>query len=296
MPSPSRRSFLAAASAAATAHAQAPPPAAAITSSVMLWTLKGSFEERLAIAARAGIQSVEFVREHDKWTGAELDAARRALRSFNLKVDAISSTPNWSSTPISALDPAQRPALLAEVRRQLGFARRLEAPMALFMTGNRIAGRPAEAQWASLAEGCRRAGDLAAEAGITLIVEPLNTKVNHPGYFLETVGEGARLMKEVDHPHVRLLYDLYHEQVQTGDALAPLAAAMPYVKVFHVADAPGRHDPGTGTMNYDALYRAIQKAGYKGHIALEYLPQGDDHAASLIRAADAMRKSLRAAS
>lgn len=296
MPPSSRRTFLAAASAAAAVHAQGPPPAAAITSSVMLWTLKGTFEERLAIAARAGIQSVEFVREHDKWTGAELAAARRTLRSFNLKIDAISSTPNWSSTPISALDPAQRPALLAEVRRQLGLARRLEAPMALFMTGNRIAGRTQEAQWASLVESCRRAGDLAAEASVTLIVEPLNTKVNHPGYFLETVSEGVRLMKEVDHPHVRLLYDLYHEQVQTGDALAPLAAALPYVRVFHVADAPGRHDPGTGTMNYDAIYKAIQKAGYKGHIALEYLPQGNDQAASLIRAADAMRKSLRAAS
>lgn len=168
--------------------------------------------------------------------------------------------------------------------------------MALFMTGNRIAGRATEDQWASLVESCRRAGDLAAEAGITLIVEPLNTKVNHAGYFLETVSEGVRLMKEVDHPHVRLLYDLYHEQVQTGDALAPLTAALPYVKVFHVADAPGRHDPGTGKMNYDAIYRAIQKAGYKGHIALEYLPQGGDQAASLIRAVDAMRKSLRATS
>ncbi|MCC6535973.1 MAG: TIM barrel protein [Bryobacterales bacterium] len=293
MPS-SRRAFLATAAAAATS-AQTPPPPAAITSSVMLWTLKGTFEERLATAARAGIQSVEFVREHDKWTGAELAAAARALRSFNLKLDAISSTPNWATMPISALDPAQRPALLAEVRRQLGLARRLDAPMALFMTGNRIAGRTPEAQWASLVEGCRRAGDLAAEAGVTLIVEPLNTKVNHPGYFLETVGEGVRLMKEVDHPHVRLLYDLYHEQIQTGDALAPLAAAMPYVKVFHVADAPGRHDPGTGKMNYDAIYKAIQKAGYKGHIALEYLPQEGDQSASLIRAADAMRKSLRAA-
>lgn len=290
-----RRELLGIAAGAALANGQTAAPAAAkITSSVMLWTLPGSFEEKLAAAAQAGLQSVELVREHDQWSAAQAEQARKRLRSFGLTVDAVSSNPNFGSTAAaSPLNPAERPALLAEVGRHLLMAQRLEAPMALFMAGNRIAGKPDDEQWASLVESCKRAGDRAAKAGITLIVEPLNTKVNHKGYFLENCTDGVRLMREVDHPHVRLLYDLYHEQVQTGDASKMLEAALPFVKVFHVADNPGRHDPGTGTMKFAEIYRAIRKLNFQGHIAMEYLPVGLA-AHSLIKAVDAMRSALAA--
>lgn len=273
---------------------QAPPARAKITSSVMLWTLKGSFEERLEIAAKAGLQSVELVREHTAWSDADIARIRKLTRSLRLGIDAISSTPNWNSMPVSMVDPAQRPNLLKEVEAQLRMARKLEVPMALLMSGNRLADKPADEQWKSLVEGAKRCGDLAAKAGVTLIVEPLNTKVNHKGYFLDNCVDGLRLMKEVDHPHVRLLFDLYHEQVQVGDVTRSLQAAMPYVKVFHVADNPGRNDPGTGEMNFDFIYKSIQKAGYQGYITMEYLPLADP-VKSLAKAADSMRAALSAA-
>ena len=107
--------------------------------------------------------------------------------------------------------------------------------------------------------------------------------------------EGVRLMKEVDHPHVRLLYDVYREQTQSGDALAALEAAAPYVKAIHVADWPGRGDPGAAPVEkFDAIYKAIRKVGFEGPVAMAYRPAGDA-AASLIRAVDAMRKSMAAA-
>jgi hydroxypyruvate isomerase len=90
---------------------------------------------------------------------------------------------------------------------------------------------------------------------------------------------------------VRLLFDLYHEQVQMGNVARTMLEALPYVKVFHVADNPGRHDPGTGEMNYTFLYKEIKKAGYKGHITMEYLPLGEQ-VQSLIAAVDSMRKAL----
>jgi hydroxypyruvate isomerase len=272
---------------------QAPPPRAAITSSVMLWTLKGSFEEKLEIAARAGIQSVELVGEHAEWGPEDIERVKKQTRSLRLGMDTISSTPFWSRMPISMVDPGQRERLLAEVQKNIDAARRLEVPMLLLMTGNSIPGRTYVEQWASLVEGCKRCGDLAANAGVTLIVEPLNTKVNHKGYFLPTCVEGLRLIKEVNHEHVRLLFDLYHEQVQTGDVTRTMEAAAPFVKVFHVADNPGRHDPGTGEMNYDYIYKAIQKTGYQGYITMEYLPVADA-TASLKKAADDMRRSLAA--
>lgn len=280
------------AGAAAVAAAQGQEPRRAKnTSSVMLWTLKGSFEEKLEITAKSGIQSAELVGEFLNWSDADIARVKKLAQSLNVGMDTISSTPEWKKMPISMVDPAQRGNLLKEVEKNLVFARKLEIPMALLMSGDFIPGKSYDEQWASLVEGCKRCGDLAAKAGITLIVEPLNTKVNHKGYFLDSCVAGLKLMKEVDHPNVRLLFDIYHEQVQLGDVTRSIQAAAPYVKVFHIADNPGRNDPGTGEMNYDNIYKAIKKTGYTGYITMEYIPLGDP-AASLKKAVDSMRASL----
>ena len=132
---------------------------------------------------------------------------------------------------------------------------------------------------------------MAEKAGITLIFEPLNTKVNHKGYFLSNCVDGLRLMKEVNHPNLRLLFDLYHEQVERGDVIRTALAAMPYVRVFHVADNPGRNEPGTGEMNYANIYKAIAKAGYEHYITMEYLPL-QEQVKSLTKAVTEMRAGL----
>jgi hydroxypyruvate isomerase len=277
--------------ATATAAAMAQTGRKETTSSVMLWTLKGSFEEKLETAAKAGLQSAELVGEHRQWTDADVDRIKKLARSLKIGMDTISSTPNWGREPISMLDPGQRENLLKEVQINLDYARKLEIPMALLMSGNTIAGKTYQEQWASLVEGAKRCGDLAAKAGITLIVEPLNAKVNHKGYFLDSCVAGLQLMKEVEHPNVRLLFDIYHEQVQVGNVIRTILAAMPYVKVFHIADNPGRNDPGTGEMNYENIYKAIRKAGYEGYMTMEYLPLGDQ-TASLEKALKGMRAAM----
>ncbi len=266
----------------------APPKKAKITSSVMLWCLKGTPEERLEIAARAGIQSVELVGEH---LTMDLATFQKRARSLRLGIDTISSTPNWGKQKLNMVDPGLRQALLSEVESNLKIAQRMEVPLALLMSGNAIAGKSFEEQFASMVEGAKRCGDLAAKYGVTLIVEPLNTKVNHAGYFLSNCVDGLRLMKEVDHDHVRLLFDLYHEQVERGNVIRTALAAMPYVKVFHVADNPGRNEPGTGEMAYANIYKAISKAGYEGYMTMEYLPTKEP-VASLQQAVTEMRAAL----
>jgi hydroxypyruvate isomerase len=291
-----RRDFLKGTAAATlpAASAQLPPPKKAdITSSLMLWTVKGSFEERLEITAKAGLQSVELVGEHTKWTDADIERVKKQARSLRLGIDTLSSTPNWGRDPISMVDPSQRENLLKEVQRNIDVARKLEIPMLLLMSGNVIPDRTYEEQWSSLVEGSKRCGELAAKAGVKLIVEPLNNKVNHKGFFLATCVEGLKLMKEVDNPHVRLLFDIYHEQVQIGNVIRTIQDAAAYTEVFHVADNPGRNDPGTGEMNYANIYKAIQKTGYKGYITMEYLPLGEP-VASLKKAVDDMRAAIAA--
>jgi hydroxypyruvate isomerase len=272
--------------------AQAPPRKAAITSSVMLWTLKGSFEEKLEIASKAGMQSVELVGEHSNWTDADIARIKKITRSLRLGMDTLSAMPAWKAQGISMVDQSGRDRMLAEAAKNIEYARKLEIPMLLLMSGDAIAGRSYQDQWASMVEGAKRCGDLAEKANVTLIIEPLNTKVNHKGFFLSTCVEGLKMVKEIGHPNVRLLFDLYHEQVQTGNVTNTLTEAAPYTSVFHVADNPGRNDPGTGEMNYANIYRAIRKTGYSGYITMEYLPLAEP-VASLIKAVDAMRGAIR---
>lgn len=277
---------------AALASAQSgAPPKAKITSSVMLWTLRGSFDEKLETAARAGLQSVELAGEYAAWSDADIARITKAARSFGLGMDTLLGSPDWNKRPVSMVDPAQRDAFLADVRNAIEFARKLEILQIILMSGNAIAGRTHDEQYASLLEGAKRAGDLAAEAKLTLLVEPLNSLIDHKGFFLTTCTEGLKLVREAGNPHVRLLFDLYHEQVQQGNVIRTLTEAAPEVAVFHVADNPGRNDPGTGEMNYPNIYKAIQKAGFSGYLTMEYLPLGDP-GASLAKAVDGFRRAL----
>ena len=98
-------------------------------------------------------------------------------------------------------------------------------------------------------------------------------------------------MREVANPHVKLLFDIYHEQVQAGNVIGTLTEAAPHVAVFHVADSPGRHEPGTGELDWPNIYKAIQKSGYSGYVTMEYIPTGEQ-VASLVKALDGFRTSL----
>ena len=287
-----RRTVLQTAAGAALASAQSGlPKKAKITSSVMLWTLKGSFEERVEIAAKAGMQSVELVAEHVNWTDADAAAKKKFLRSFDLGMDTIIATPDWVKRPVSMVDPAQRDNFLADVKNAITWSQKLEVPQIILMGGNEIPGRTYEQQYTSLVEGAKRAADLASKARVTLIFEPLNSKVNHKGYFLTTCVEGLKLVKDVDNPYLKLLFDIYHEQVQIGNVIRTLTEAAPNVAVFHIADNPGRNDPGTGEMNYQNIYKAIQKTGYAGYICMEYLPLADP-VQSLKKSVDEMRANV----
>jgi hydroxypyruvate isomerase len=286
-----RRAFLISTGAAAieqTMQAQTPT----ITSSVMIWTLKGPFEQRLEVASKAGVESVELVSEHITWSDAQIRDMKKLASSLHLKMDTLLAQKDWKHRPVTMVKPEDREGFLADVREGIVFAQKLEIPQIILMSGDDVAGRTHEQQYAAMLESVKRAGDLAAKANLTLIIEPLNNKVDHKGFFLSTCGEGLKLVKEVQNPHVKLLFDIYHEQVQVGNVIRTMREAAPHVAVFHIADNPGRNDPGTGEMNYENIYKAIASFGFKGYVTMEYLPVGDQ-AASLTRAAKDMNAIIR---
>jgi hydroxypyruvate isomerase len=268
-----------------------PPKAAKVTSSVMLWTLSGSMEEKLAKAAEAGMQSVELVSEHVNWSDSVAEKCKALAQSYGLGIDTLLSQTDWVHRPVTMVNPAHREAFLKDVRHASAWAKKLNVPQVIVLSGNEQPGMTREAQHASMVEGGKLAAEIAKDADVKLILENLNSKVNHKGYFLTSAKEALQVVKEVDSPHFRLLFDVYHEYVQNGNVIPTITEAVPYVSVFHVADAPGRHDPGTGEMKWDDIYRAIGKTEYAGYITLEYSPKGDE-VASLIAAVTQMRKGL----
>jgi len=131
-------------------------------------------------------------------------------------------------------------------------------------------------QKAALIEALGRAAEVAQRKGFTLNLEPLNDKVDHPGYFLVSREEAVDIVRQVNAPNVKALYDLYHQQIMTGDHIAFLLAHLPWIGHFHAAGVPGRHEVFTGELNYPVVIKRILEAGYAGTFGLEYVPSLPD--------------------
>ena len=120
----------------------------------------------------------------------------------------------------------------------------------------------------------RELAPIAEEAGITLVIEPLNTLVDHAGYSLYSSAEGIEIVKAVNSPAVRLLYDAYHMQIMEGNIIDTIRNNWQYFGHFHIADVPGRNQPGTGELNYNNILKALKETGYAGIVGFEFAPIG----------------------
>lgn len=223
-----------------------------------------------AAVVRAG-EGIEFW----DWRPRDLGALQALARAARRPVVAFSA--NTFDEPL--VDPAAHPRALAHIARSIETARQLGARVLVAHVGYAIGGRDRRAQWAAAVAGLRQAGALAAAAGVTLAVEPLNSVLDHPGYFLDTLPDALALLEEVDQPAVRLLLDVYHMRMMHADLLAQLPGALPRTAHVHAADAPGRREPGTGAIDWSAVMGALRAGGYEGDIGLECWPTGEPAAA-----------------
>lgn len=125
----------------------------------------------------------------------------------------------------------------------------------------------------ALATALRSAGERTAKRGFRLNLEPLNTVVDHAGYFMDDPGEGVDMVKAIGLQNVRLLYDIYHMTIMTGNQTVFIENNIEWIGHFHIAGVPGRHEPFEGETNYPFLLKRIERAGYNGYIGLEYMPE-----------------------
>jgi hydroxypyruvate isomerase len=108
------------------------------------------------------------------------------------------------------------------------------------------------------------------DAGLVLVWETLNVLVNHPGYFLVYSADGADLVHRTDRPSVKFLFDIYHQQISEGNLINNIRKYHQEIGHYHFADNPGRHEPGTGEINYQNVFKAIYETGYRDIVACEF--------------------------
>ena len=254
--------------------------------SVMLWTVFGKlpFEERLEKVAEAGYHAVELVGEYKHWSEEDFRRANRKRRELGITFDVTAGLPHGVG------DPSAREAFLSELRQELPFMDKLECPAIIVMSGNVVPGMPRAEQHQSCVEGLKRAAEIAEQKNITLLLENIDLEEN-PRYYLWSVAEGFEIISQVGSPRVKFLDDFFHEQISEGNLIEKLQKNIDKVGLMHIADVPGRHEPGTGEINYTNIYKTLAKLKYNRYLAMEFIPSGDP-VASLKRARE---EALRAA-
>jgi hydroxypyruvate isomerase len=244
--------------------------------SVMLWTLRPKYtaEQAIDLVAGAGYDGFELVSEDKKWSPADVKRIRARMTQLGIVCDAMSGI----DTGFAEAGAAQK--LADELTARMAQAEQMGCRRIILLSGKRDASMPRDKQHAVCVENLKRAGDVAAKRGFVLLLEPIDALENPPIY-LTRVEEAFDIARAVKQPSVRVLYDFYHQQrgLPAGGGVAPLLAPLRgnvnLLGLVHVADVPGRHAPGTGVIDYTAIYRGLRKDGYSGWMAMEFMPTGD---------------------
>lgn len=244
------------------------------------------FCERPVRIADAGFKAVEawFPELHLK---EDIVKLRKACEAAKLGINNIVVNSPDGGIGGSLTNPADRPKYLERMAYSLDCCRQLGTSMMITCTGNVQPMLTNAVQRQSVIDSLRAAGDLAAKAGVTLVLEPLNSLVDHHGYFLDDPNVAGDIIRAVRHPNVGLLFDVYHMQIMCGNAIENIRANIDVIRHFHSAGVPGRHELDNGELNYPGILKAIAAMGYQGCFGLEYFP-AEESAASLAH----MRKLL----
>lgn len=230
------------------------------------------FLDRFVRAHRAGFAAVEFmfpyahpardIRERLDDTGLQLVLHNLPAGDWDAGERGIAGHPD-------RIDEFR-----AGVGRAVEYAAALGVPRLNCLVGRAPAGVPEAEVRRTVVSNLRFAAAELKAAGLVLLIEPINT-FDIPGFWLNRTPQAIALMDEVDAPNLQLQYDAYHMQRMEGELANTIRARLPLIRHMQLADTPGRHEPGTGEINYAYLLRLIDELGYQGWIGCEYKPQGD---------------------
>jgi len=227
------------------------------------------FLERFEAASAAGFAGAEFLFPYE-FDADDIAARLKAngLRQvlFNLPAG------NWEAGERGiAIYPNLVGEFRSSVARAIKYAKVLGCNQLHCLAGIAPLGADHRAMRKTYVENLRYAAARLADEGMTLLIEPINTR-DIPGYFLDSTAKAADIIESVEAPNLRLQYDVYHMQIMEGDLTPTIDKYLSIIGHVQIADTPGRHQPGTGEINYPFIFRHLDDIGYKGWIGCEYRP------------------------
>ena len=219
--------------------------------------------DRVRAAKAAGYDHAEF----HLWRDKDLAGLAQALDETGVTLTGFCVDPRRS-----IVDPAQHAEFLDAVRDTIEQAKALGSPPLIIASGFVREGVSAEEHFSAAVTALREAADLAEAAGVTMVLAPLNSRIDHPGMYLVETKLGLDLVEAVGSPRLKLLYDLYHSLVMGENPREVLEGRMHLVEHIQIADLPGRNEPGTGGINWSSILADLRALGYDKTIGLEYRP------------------------
>jgi hydroxypyruvate isomerase len=247
----------------------------------MWWGKEKNFLKKLENAAAVGFPAVELW----PWENKDQTAVAETCQRLGLHIAQFTA---WGFSP-GLNDPKNHDQFVEKIDKSCEVAKKWKCSMMCVVAGDDIKDVPQEKMHDSVIEGLKKAAPIAEKHGITLILEPMNIRVDHKGHCLYGSAPTIKIIKAVGSKFVKINWDLYHMHITEGDLCGHLregfaADAIAYIQV---ADHPGRNEPGTGEINYSRVFKELKALKYNGIVGLELTPKaGETAAAQAVYAAD----------
>ncbi|MEO8315110.1 MAG: hydroxypyruvate isomerase family protein [Pseudomonadota bacterium] len=228
------------------------------------------FIDRIEAAAKAGFRAVECQFPYV----VEPVAIAARLASSGMKWVLFNAPPGRAEAAergIASL-PGREAEFDASITQALGYVTAGGCPRVHVMAGLLPPGADRDRHLEIYVGNLVRAADRLAEVGATVMIEPINSRVDVPGYLLDNTRTAVECIRAANRPNIRLQYDVYHMQIMEGDLMRSIERLLPWIGHIQIADNPGRHEPGTGEIAFERVLAHIDAIGYQGHIGCEYLP------------------------
>lgn len=199
------------------------------------------------------------------WRGLDLDKVSGVCKENGVELLSM------CTTEFRMTSPENRRLWLEGLKNSCAAAKKAGASRLITQVGQDT-GAPRCEQHASIVAALKDAKPILEESGIIIMIEPLNTYVDHLGYYLWSSAEAFDIVREVDHPLVKVVYDIYHQQVMEGNIIPNVTNNLDCIAHLHSAGHPGRHELQFGENDYNVIFKAVDSAGYTGACGLEYNP------------------------
>ena len=224
------------------------------------------YEERIARVAALGFDAYEF------WGWKKKDVARikAAMDEHGLPIAALCLEPGFG-----LIQRGYGAEVVRGMEETAAVAQELRCKTIIATVGNVYDDETYEITRRRVVRNLAAVAKVAEDNGLTLVIEPLNTLVNHHGYWLTRMSQAADIVQEIGSPAVKILMDLYHQQIMEGNIINNLTTYIDLIGHFHAAGVPGRHELVGGELDYRGILKAINATGYDGYVGLEYSPTMD---------------------